>query len=161
MAVYELLDSTTLPSNAASVTFSSIDQSYRDLFITVQAKGLANDYTYYRINGLISTIYYYHNFNGNGSSIGGGQAGQQYQVYLSPSREDINNTEWTLWTHEFMDYTKDDKYKTALHRINLADSQTGMSTSLVATTSAITSIEFFGGTNFIAGSYFQLWGVNG
>lgn len=156
---YTLLDSVTLASSAASVTFSSITQDYRDLVLVVEGLGVSAGFFGYRFNSDSGA-----NYNSlvaigdgsSGSSFGSsgdniGYIGGQYSTTVK-----------TLSILQIMDYSATDKHKSVIARNNRADGFTAMAAGRWASTAAITSI-YLDFTNtaldFDTGSTFYLYGI--
>ena len=156
---YDLLDSTTLSSNASSVTFTSIDQSYRDLII-VFAGGPTSSISSQQLT-----------FNGDGMfasgyssvyALGGGSS--------ASSNSKADSTEFTLQMHnslinmsivQIMDYSQTDKHKTCLIRNDSPNkSFSEMRAFRYARTTAISSVTFYEETfDWRSGSTFHLYGI--
>ena len=150
------LAETTLASNSASATFSSIPSGYRDLILvmnyagsnaTNSGKAFVNgdttegNYTSVRMRGNGSAA----QSNSNGGSI----------------RWETQSTSGSITILQFMDYSATDKHKTVLVRADSAATSTEASASRWANTAAITSITVnFLGTDLTAGSTLALYGSN-
>lgn len=147
---FNLLDSVTLSSSASSVTFSSIDQSYRDLVLVINAIGSSGNLQL-RFNADSSLIYSYVQMYGTGSSATSNSGSSQSQSTIG-----VSATNGTVTTAQLMDYSATDKHKTILVRAN--DIYTWAQAHRYASTSAITQIEVLGST-YSAGSTFYLYGV--
>lgn len=154
---YDLLDSTTLASATASVTFSGISGSYGDLILRVQGGGSGGGPVSFEIypNGDTSngTMVYMENFN---NSVG---SGTFTRLLFTLDAQD------SLAIMQFMDYSATDKHKTILARYNNPNTATNYGVAAYAgrwaSTSAITSIQLTdaGGQTFDAGTTFYLWGI--
>lgn len=152
---YDLLDSVTLSSSASSVTFSSIDQSYRDLVLVAEAKFSASDYLGFRLNGDTGSNYSYVGMYGTGSA-----AGSQSGTFSAAFANGFYGSTNVLGIIQIMDYTATDKHKPILTRGNHSGVVNAWA-QRYASTSAITSIQFYeiDGGNLLAGSTFYLYGV--
>jgi hypothetical protein len=161
VAAYTALANVTLGSSAASVTFSSISQSYRDLVLVINASSTMSETQYYmKVNGN-SSNYYSVWMAGNGSTTNSSSRGPSteyepfYYSYITSSQ--IYNG-----IMNFMDYSATDKHKTALIRGNNASFYgTDALVFRWANTAAITSIALtpYGGS-WATGSTFALYGVS-
>lgn len=149
---YTLLDSVTLASSAASVTFSSIDQSYGDLRLV--ASGVAGvNIIKTNVNGDYAGNYYHVTAGGNGTGTGSGSGSGTYFVFHYYGSDD-------LYQIDFFDYSATDKHKSALSRLSDAGASVSMSANRWASTAAITSITMTASTGtFSAGATFHLYGI--
>lgn len=152
-ATYTPLANITLGSSAASVTFSSISQAYRDLVLVCAGTSASNSNWQLRLNSdtaNYSTVYMLGAGSGSGSSgtdtllLGGGIG-----TSLSQS------------TFQIMDYSATDKHKTVLNRTDKVDDATYAWANRWASTSAVTSVlvRCANGANFSTGSTFALYGI--
>jgi hypothetical protein len=153
---YTLIDSVTLASSAASVTFSSIPQSYADLVVVVAAKAFDSDeYTYMWINGDTTTSNYTY------VRMFGSNAG--YSTAASnPYAGQVIQAESCLNVMQIMDYSATNKHKTTLGHWDLVTKQTQRAAVRWANTSAITSLELdhgAGAKQYASGSTFYLYGI--
>ena len=155
---YDLLDSVTLSSSSSSVTFSSIDQSYRDLILVSSINASATSYFYLRFNSDSSSSYSTVNMGGDGGATNSfaTTATQSYlNFYQSASTTEPNGS-----ITQIMDYSQTDKHKSVLVRNNTASKVVEARASRWANTAAITSLSVTASTgNFTAGSTFYLYGV--
>lgn len=158
---YDLLDSVTLSSSASSVTFSSIDQSYRDLILAIELKatGSSNVAALLKINSDTGSNYSYVVATGNGSTAVSSSGTLSFGIIQNSS----SGTS-TIPTHlfvQFLDYSATDKHKPWLSRGNGAGVGTEMIAGRWASTSAITSLTLdkSGTQDFPSGSTFYLYGV--
>ena len=148
---YDLLDSTTLGTAAASVTFSSIDQSYGDLILVFRGSAASDDYLGLQFNSDTTSSYSvvraYNTLSGTFNAIYG---------LIGSGDGSIDN----LQIVQIMDYSATDKHKTFLSRSNNTG-YVAMHAGRWANTSAITSVKIMTGlgANYVAGSTFQLFGV--
>jgi hypothetical protein len=149
---YTPVATVTLASSAATVTFSNIPATYRDLILVVSATG--GNYSYFTINGLSTSIYNRVRMQGNGTSTftSTGNATVGFMADLTTQR--------TAEVHHFIDYSATDKHKSILSRNNTPDVNTVAQAHRVATTNAITSISIAAeASTFGISSTFNLYGV--
>lgn len=159
---YDLLASNVLSSNATSVTFSSLNTigaGYRDLILVANGSSLSDFYPRVRFNGDTANNYFHVNMEGNGAGLGsffGQENGLQIAngVWWATSQRNI-------LICNFFDFATTDKHKTTLTRNNRADRGTEALAGRWASTSAITSIEFYSsnGASIASGSSFYLYGI--
>ena len=140
MAVtYEPISTTTLGSATATVTFSSIPQTYTDLVLIVTAKGTGTDDLYIRCNSDTGSNYSYTYLTGNGTTASSGRgstnSGLLTDFYGTPSTD--NNH---IAVVHFMNYSNTTTYKTSLSRANRAGGGVDLVVALWRNTNAITSL---------------------
>jgi hypothetical protein len=173
-STYVLIASQNLNSSVASVTFSSIPQTYTDLKLTFSARldiaGVGSSALAYVYNGdNIGTgaNYDYTLLTSNGVSAlslsGGGNNGQTY-IYYTDTAGDTANTFAT--GDIYIPYYANSSYKKqsfAFHceENNAASAHMSSTAGIYNQTSPVTSIKVgnFGGGNLIAGSSFYLYGI--
>ena len=159
---YEPISTQTLGSAAASVTFSSIPQTYTDLVLVCNiAQAAGNNSLRYRFNGDTGSNYSDTKLSGDGASASSGRDTSQTSgtIYVTGS-----TTIETNYIVQFMNYSNATTYKTVLGRSNRASSEVGVDVGLWRSTSAITQIDLaMGGSfptnNFATGSTFALYGI--
>ena len=142
----------TLGSAQASVTFSSIVGSYRDLYLVIDASGgTAGNNLFCAVNADTSTgNYNYVWMFSNGSSATCSSGNHYYLSY-----------DGAITTAHFMDYSATDKHKTFIARNDIAASRVRAIANRWANTSAITSLVLStSGSSFAAGTTFALYGVS-
>ena len=154
---YTLLDSVTLGSSAASVTFSSISQDYRDLVLVIEAKSTYGSCLFdLRFNGDSGDNYYYVQAFGTGSTTES-YSGNIDRIICSSASGTTTSAGFNVTS--IMDYSATDKHKTTLSRGNNAASRTEMMAGRWANTSAITSMNISAVNEYAAGSTFYLYGI--
>ncbi len=159
---YVALATQTLGTAASSVTFSSISQSYTDLFLVfdgLASAGAANGFQV-KVNGG-GSVQTYTRLQGNGTSasssrVSGGTGDAAVGV--------IGNTNRSTVIVNIMNYSNTTTYKTMLSRYNSNDSsdgRVGAYVNLTPSTSAVTSIliDLASLNNFAVGSTFSLYGI--
>jgi len=153
----------TLGSTAATVTFSSIVNSYTDLFLQANIKGTSGSasYLYLNLNGDTATNYSQTSLYGNGTSAGSSRNANTAVGYLAQNAN-INTTNLTYYGINFQNYTNTTTYKTMLTRLGSADLETEAVVTLWRSTAAINQIVFAMNLgSFAAGSVFSLYGIKG
>lgn len=158
---YDLLDSVTLSSSASSVTFSSIDQSYRDLILVAEFAGGNGDfYPRLRFNSDSGANYSYVEMRGNGSSANSYNGGSETGAQLNGAYASISNP--AMYVVEIMDYSATDKHKTLLSRSNRANQMVNAMVNRWANTSAISNIQLYSsnGNTMASGATLYLYGVS-
>ena len=156
---YTPLANITLGSAASSVTFSSINQGYRDLILVCSgtSSNTGINSIQLRFNADAGSNYSIVNINGTAGGAGVGVStgtGALGGLTISSS-VNANIT-------QIMDYSATDKHKTTLSRENsLGESYVRAASTRWANTAAITSIlcRVDTGANFNSGSTFSLYGI--
>ena len=159
---YTALATITLGSSAATVTFSSIPATYRDLRLVMMGTiSAGSDNVYCQVNALTgASMYNRVVMSGDGasatSSTDSDSSGSRFTLYSAWNVTEIANT-----TVDFLDYAATDKHKSMLSRGNRAGTGTEAMAHRVASTAAITSLKLtlYAGASFAAGSTFCLYGV--
>ena len=157
---YDLLDSTTLGTSAASVTFSSISQDYRDLVVVISGTGTGSfQNVKIRFNGSTAD-YSWVNMSGDGSSPTSTTGSGDSWISLN-NKAYLNATNGTWIAHVF-DYAQTDKHKTVLARGNNASAGTDAIANRWGNTAAITTVGIFeqGVGDFATGTSFYLFGIS-
>lgn len=159
-AKYTVIDSRVLATSAASVTFSSIPATYRDLVLVAAITSNVTADIDFRFNGSSASVYSQVIMSGNGSSTFSPSGSNTYlrpTYYGGATAAAGNNV-----TMEIMDYSTTDKHKSILSRTSNANDGVDAAAGRFAVTDAITSIEIFNisGRIWQIGSTFRLLGVN-
>jgi hypothetical protein len=155
--------SITLGSNASSVTFSSIPQTYTDLIIIANVKGTTGgNGTCVQFNGDTGGNYSYTLIDGNGSSAT--SSGAQNQGNIQSGL--VDNVGWGVQIIQIMNYSNTTTYKNVLGRGNdtlqlratsgLWKPTTGSATQAITSITVLSSPNAY---NFITGSTFNLYGI--
>jgi hypothetical protein len=145
---YTPLATVTL-GTAASVTFSNIPSTYRDLIFVVRGTSLN-----LRVNGDTGSNYSNVSMYGTGSTAA---SGSETTTFFYTNWFGTGTTANRMYICQFMDYSATDKHKTILLRGDLADAESNANAGRWANTSAITSISIVGTP--AAGSTFSLYGI--
>lgn len=156
---YIALANYTVPSDVASITFSSIPATYRDLVLVIDGRGASG-----------SESFYYCYFNSDTGAnysrvemwgIGSGSGSSAASANLIPITLNATNTSTNLLN--IMDYSATDKHKTVLYRNNAigATAQVLAGAGRWANTNAINTIklEGFSTAQFETGTTFALYGI--
>lgn len=166
-ATFEPIASTTLSANTASVTFSSIPQTFTDLVFIVEAyNGVADGYfARFKINSDGASNYSITSLEGNGTTASSLRLSNQPFMLMGYQNVPQSTTSTIRTTHilHFMNYSNTTTNKTVLMRSNRAGLGLNAEVGLYRSTSAITSIEFLGDTSvsqsYGSGSTFNLYGI--
>lgn len=156
---YTPLANITLGANVATVTFSSIAQTYRDLVLVMNGKSSTTNYLGIRFNSDSSATNYSIEMFGDGTSASSNALNGTNFLYLQ------NNTPWNtgalgVITANIFDYSQTDKHKTVLSRSSKSDTSTQALAGRWANTLAITSITVLANTGQLAaGTTLALYGI--
>jgi len=156
---YTPLATTTLGSNTASVTFSSIPSTYTDLVLicsTASATAGGNELNC-QVNSDTGSNYSFTYVLGNGSSAASGRGSNQTR--WAPGEQSASFENPTLMY--FFNYSNTTTYKTMLSRRNTVSNLTSAFVNLWRSTSAINSIYLYNASGhlFLSGSTFTLYGI--
>ena len=162
---YEPISTTTLGSDTASVTFSSIPGTYTDLILVTNVSVTVNDNAVrLQFNNDTASNYSTTTVYGDGSSAASNRASNVTSIYSSfyvdPNANVGHNT-----ISQIMNYSNSTTYKTVIGRANRATANNFPGAEAVAglwrSTSAITEIDILtaAGGNFKTGSTFSLYGI--
>ncbi len=153
---YTPLANVTLGGSDASITFSSIPATYRDLILVINATANSNVATIgLRFNADSGNNYTYVSMAGSGSSASSSTNTQSVALigYTNSTSPWVNKA-------QIMDYSATDKHKTVLSRDDNAAANVGAVANRWANTAAITSIEVNAAVNsFASGTTIALYGV--
>lgn len=159
---YDLIASSVLTSSAASVTFSSIPSSYRDLVLVVNCGADSANTTYGLLyfNGDTGANYRRVNLWGNGSSTStsGSNSASWIDTFINL---DAGSSERALMIAEIMDYSTTNKHKSVLVRTAISSKWSMIVAGRWANTSAINSVQIsaFSNSFYPSGSTFYLYGI--
>ena len=158
---YEAIDTTTLSSAAASVTFSNISGSYTDLVIVANIKGdTGNVGLNYQFNSDTASNYSSTVLAGDGTSASSDRYSNQTSAFFT-SNYGAGTNDWVTVISNIQNYANTTTNKTILTRWSKG---TGQLTAAVAlwrkTPEAINTIKISAlGVNFASGSTFTLYGI--
>lgn len=157
VSAYEVISTQTLGSAVATVTFSSIPQTYTDLVLVVNAKNSADTNVVARFNGDTSTIYSSTRLYGTGSSA-------LSDLYTTMSYATLSAGNTTLDYNiiaRLDNYSNTTTYKTIFTRSNIPGDIVGSTVSTWRGLTAISTLLLMlnSAGNFNTGSTFTLYGV--
>jgi hypothetical protein len=153
VSAYVALANVTLGSSAATVTFSSISQAYRDLVLIQSGTATGLVAMQMRFNGdNTETNYFRVDMQGNGSTaLSAANNNSGFGVVFTGQGQN---------TVSIMDYSATDKHKSMLWRSDGAANLTLATAGRWANTAAITSFQVLCNTAlFSAGTTFALYGI--
>lgn len=157
---YDLLSTTTLGSDTATVTFSNLSTlaaGYGDICVVVHGEGLlnANRSLFVRINQDNTANYSFMELYGQ-SSVGASNANftsDPYVGYVPSGR--------FVMKYDLLDFATTSKYKTYLVRNSCSENWVSMVAGKWSSYNAVTRLDFTvqGGSSFYAGAVFSLYGI--
>ena len=158
-ATYELISTYTMPSNATSVTLSSIPSTYTDLVVVGNYKVVNSGGVgfCFRFNSDTATNYEFMGYYGNGST-NNGNYGQPYNMSYVAIALDNPLTTTVAYVN---DYATTGKYRTILAHSGNSGFNGVYTGNWNNSSDAINSITFLcdGGSNITAGGIFTLYGI--
>jgi hypothetical protein len=155
---YDIISTQTLTSNVASVTFSSIVQTYTDLILVSSQKKSASNggYIALRYNSDTANNYSATYFYGDGSATASGR--NTSDTVARVGNGSTANFESTITS--IQNYANTTTYKTSLSRTNVTSIYVVTYCSSWRSTAAITSINILPDSgDFVSGSTFSLYGI--
>lgn len=169
-ATYKLISSNVLTGTAASVTFSSIPQTYTDLMLKWSVRDsnaslVANNFIYY--NGNSSTTSYSQTYfrGGNTSGTSSTRNTSENDTYLgynngSTSTSNTFSNGEAYIPNYALTSTRPISSFLIQEDNSAASGWTHINSGVYAGTDAITSITLTASVNFLAGSSFYLYGIS-
>jgi hypothetical protein len=170
---FDLLETTTLSTASSSVTFSGLGaySDYKHLQIRVVARrassGSGGDSMNIRVNGDTGSNYAYHRlygFNGSVASNSGSSVSLIETYKVLPGNSEAAGIFGSVII-DALDFSNNSK-KTTLRTLggftassDSAESAVALTSGLWNNTNAVTSIETYYSSDFLAGSRFSLYGV--
>ena len=157
---YDLIEEQVLSTTAASVTFSSIPGTYKDLVLEIVGTSTASNDAYLVFNSDTTGNY------SNTSLRGNGTAASSSRLTSTNGWIDYQTTGTGLfnYTVHIMSYASTNVFKTYLSRFSAAGTGAEALVGLwrKSPAEAITSIAAtMSGTTWASGCVFRLWGVSG
>jgi hypothetical protein len=162
---YEMIQTTTLASSQASVTFNAIPSTYTDLVLVGSAKSLLSgtDSIGIAVNGSGSPIYSRTYLEANGTSVTSGRQTSQIRIVSDYIMGTSGVADFGTYTWNFMNYSNTTTFKTVLSRGSRITSETDPGAvacvNLWRNTSSINAIELTLANTFKTGSTFTLYGI--
>ena len=162
----QLISSQVLTSTAATVTFSSIPGTFKDLILKLSVRNsLTQEDMLLRINNDSSTLYSRVQLRGNGTQASSSINSAQTSIKLENAVVGSGYTANTFSNHEIYipNYTASQNRQISSHAAienNGTEAFDIVHAGLYRSTTAITQIDLIASTgNFISGSSFYLYGL--
>ena len=160
-ATYEKIATSTLGSATATVTFSSISGSYTDLVFILNVKGSVagvDDDVTATFNSDTGSNYSWTRIYGDGTNAGA-LRGTAQTVLRVGNQSGTGSSAFSPMILNIMNYANTTTHKTMLARPNNPARIVDAYVNLWRNTSAISTVSFACGGNFIAGSTFTIYGI--
>ena len=167
---YDLLESTTLSSSVGSITFSNLlnYSDYKHLQLVVSVRGTdaisSTGHLYIRFNGITSSSYSSHTFNGRGD-IMRSAANSSWDAILNNVAIPLGSSNSNFYSASVLDFY--DFKNSAINPtvktfsgVNIDDPYLILASGMLVSTAAINSITLAGWTMAV-GSRFSLYGLKG
>lgn len=160
-ATYDLITETTLGSNSASVTISSIPSTYKDFVVEYigSLTSSPNDIWMY-FNG-DETANYNRTWFSTVNQTSSPTAGSGRNTGIGGHYVFYGGTTLSYGRVEVFSYANTNVNKSVLSRGTAADTASGLVTSMWRSTAAVNSIKLTSPVNFTSGSIFRVWGIVG
>lgn len=154
---YEPIASTTLGSNTASYTFSSIPGTFTDLILTMEGHATSGDFLYLRVNSDTGNNYSRTFISGSGSAASSNRTSNFSAFYASIG---TSSTARGIARAQFQSYSNTNVFKTMLVDGGSAGAFVQNQVALWRSTSAITSITVLGGSGDLGSGFtLSLFGI--
>lgn len=155
-STYEPISTTTLGSNTATVTFSSIPSTYTDLVLVFAGTMTTTNLIVMQFNGDTGTNYSETTLQGNGTTASSQRHSSATYIYLTSTNVGTGQINGIIQVQNYSNTTTN---KTALARINSASDVTAATVGLWRSTAAINSVSVISGSSFATGATFTLYGI--
>lgn len=162
-ATYDLIASNVLSTSAASVTFSALPSTYRDLVIVITASLTAGTgQNQIRLNSDTAGNYSSVSMEATGTAQQSGAGNPNTWWYVNFNNGDMDAEPTTTIIH-IMDYAQTNKHKVGLSRGNSVGSGTSVGANVHrwASTSAVDTILIQASGTYAANSSFYVYGIAG
>jgi hypothetical protein len=169
---FESIATTTLSTNTATITFSSISATYQHLQIRILGRctrGATSGNIRMQINSDTGTNYSFHELYGTGSAVSatGSASATQTDIGRAPGTTITDTNIFGVVITDIQDYASTTKNKTVRsfygYDSNSTNGEVGFRSGVWLSTSAITSISLFpaSSTNWVSGTTIALYGIKG
>lgn len=159
---YTLIGSTTLSSATGTVTFSSVPQTYTDLILVSYRQQASAARLFLRFNNDGTTLYSDTWLSGEGATPYSGRNTTTSAISAGGIWNGTTTSTWATNITHVMDYSNTTTFKSTITRDSNDKGSTGTveaMAGLYRSTSAITTVNVVGGSNFSIGSTFRLYGI--
>lgn len=156
-ATYDCIATTTLGSDAASITFSNISGSYTDLVVVMNGRNASqNDNWRFTLNDDNGSTYSYTSLVGNGSTASSSRSPNANPMYIGG----ISTGNIGTNIAHINNYSNTTTFKTVISRSGAADNNASAWVNMWRSTNAITKIKIDCGTgNLASGTSATIYGI--
>ena len=167
---YESIQTVTLVSNAATISFTGIAGTYKHLeirYISRNNRASQLDGLFMRLNSDSGSNYAHHNLGGDGASASAGASTSTTSMTIAvTSASSAAANVFGAGIVSILDYSNTSKYKTTRTLAGYDNNGSGnirLSSGLWQNTNAVTGITFGStdGSGILANSSFALYGIKG
>ena len=158
---YEPISTQTVGTAVATITFSSIPQTYTDLVLVMTGTTSSTGASLrLQFNSDTTSLYSDTYLVGNGTSASSGRDSAQTSIRVSQNATGGTLNVQRVNILQIFNYSNTSVFKTVLARGN-ADLEVGLNAGLYRSTSAITALNLFNGASatFGVGTTFTLYGI--
>jgi hypothetical protein len=158
---YEPIQTQTVGTAVATITFSSIPQTYTDLILVMTGTTSATGASLrMQFNSDTTSLYSDTYLVGNGTSASSGRDSAQTSIRVSQNATGGTLNVQRVNILQIFNYSNTSVFKTLLARGN-ADLEVGLNVGLYRSTNAITAFNLFNGSSatFGVGTTFVLYGI--
>jgi hypothetical protein len=158
---YEPISSQTVGTAVATITFSSISQTYTDLVLVMTGTTSSTGASFFmRFNSDTTSLYSDTYLVGNGTSASSGRDSASTSIRVSQNATGGTLNVQRVNILQIFNYSNTSVFKTILARGN-ADLEVGLNAGLYRSTNAITAFDLFNGSSatFGVGTTFTLYGI--
>lgn len=159
---YEPIATQTVSSATGTVTFSSVPQTYTDLILVSSRQQASAARLFLRFNNDTTTLYSDTWLTGEGANAFSGRDINTSSISIGGIWNGTTTTTWATNITHIMNYTNTTTFKSTLTRDANNKGSSGTveaMAGLYRSTSAITTVNIVGGSNFAVGSTFTLYGI--
>lgn len=167
---FDLISSTVLSSSQSSISFdvSSLASTYKHLQLRISARSdrtsSGGDYIRLRFNSDSGSNYSYHTFVGNGGSLISEAATSTTGMHLERiGSSDLSTGNFGVMIVDILSPFSTSKFKTVKNLGGVSTNFAMLQSGSWRSNSAVTAVNVVvgGGSNFISGSRFSLYGIKG
>lgn len=158
LQTYVPIQSTILSSSSSSVSFSSIPNTYTDLYVVVSLRTNTGGATEYRLSTNLSGSIYTSTFL-DGYGTGATSFRDASSTSFRPGFIPGSTQGFSTNNFSFINYANTTTNKTVIGRYGSSDNEVLAFSTLIANSGAINSLTFTSSNGFGIGSTFAIYGI--